>query len=473
MSRLAKKRLSPLDIQRLLPLTNCKECGEENCMAFATKLANREAALNQCAPILQAKYKEQFEKLWEMLKPPVREVSLGGDDRQLKIGGKYVLYRHEFTYYNPTVIAIDVTDELPEAALLERIKNVENFSYRYIGQDLKLDALAIRCVSGDQNNFSKTTRSVVANTNMPLVLCSTNPEVAEAGLAAASKGRPLIYAANATNWKDMAELSIMYQSPLVASAPEGLNELRSLVRTLLEYGVHDLVLDPGTFSGEALGRTLTNFSTIRLAACKNDDQLFGFPIMGIPMTAWMSHNELPEVTRWQEACLASSLMTRYADILVMHSLDGWVLLPNLILRQNLYTDPRKPVAVEPGVRAFGKPDGNSPVLLTTNFALTYYTVAADIESFGLNCYLMVVDAEGLSIESAVAGRKLTADKVSQTLEQMKMAQNVNHKDLIIPGRAARLSGELEELSGWRVLVGPLDSSGIQRFIHEKWNQKPS
>ena len=473
MPRLPKKRLSPLDVQRLLPLTNCKECSEENCMAFATKLVNREAALNQCPPILQAKYKEQFEKLWAMLKPPVREVSLGGEGRQLKIGGKYVLYRHEFTYYNPTAVAIDVTDELPEAALLERIKKVENFTYRYIGQDLKLDAIAVRCVSGDQNNFTKTIKSIVTNTHMPLVLCSTNPVIAEAGLAAASKRRPLIYAANATNWKDMAELSIMYQSPLAASAPEGLDELRSLVRTLLEYGVQDLVLDPGTFHGEALRRTLTNFSTIRLSACKNDDELFGYPIMGIPMTAWMSQNELPEVTRWREACLASSLITRYADLLVMHSLDGWVLLPNLILRQNLYTDPRKPVAVEPGIKAFGKPDGSSPALMTTNFALTYYTVAADIESFGLNCYLMVVDSEGLSVESAVAGRKLTADKISQTLEQTKMAQNVNHKDLIIPGRAARLSGELEELSGWRVLVGPLDSSGIQRFIHEKWSQKPS
>jgi acetyl-CoA decarbonylase/synthase complex subunit gamma len=270
----------------------------------------------------------------------------------------------------------------------------------------------------------------------------------------------------------MAELSLMYQSPLVASAPEGLDELRSLVRTLGAYGVQDIVLDPGTFPGEGMGTTIANFSTIRFAACKHDDELFGHPIMGIPLVAWTSEGELPEITKWNEAYLTSLLIARYADIMIVHSLDGWALLPNLVLRQNLYTDPRKPVAVEPGMRVLGKPNVNSPLLATSNFALTYYTVAADIESFGLDCYLMVVDSEGLSVESAVAGRKLTAEKFSQALEQHNAKDKVNHKNLIIPGRAARLSGEIEEVSGWKVLVGPLDSSGIQKFIREKWNPAP-
>ncbi len=162
------------------------------------------------------------------------------------------------------------------------------------------------------------------------------------------------------------------------------------------------------------------------------------------------------------------LITRYADALIIHSLEGWSILPVVILRQNIYTDPRKPVAVEPEVKAFGKPDGNSPVLFTTNFALTYYTVAADIESAGVNCYLMVVDTEGLSVESAVAGRKLTADKVATSLKEMEVDKKVEHKKLIIPGRASRISGELEELSGWSVLVGPMDSSGIPKFMQDKW-----
>jgi acetyl-CoA decarbonylase/synthase complex subunit gamma len=453
-------------------MTNCKECGEENCMAFATRLVNREASLNQCPPILQEKYKPAFEKLWEMLKPPVREVVIGGTGRQLKIGGKYVLYRHEFTYYNPTAVAIDISDEMPEDELFTRIAKVGSFTYRYIGQDLKLDALAVRGVSGDPKTFAKIVKTIVARTDLPIILCSKNPEVAEVGLVAASGRRPLIYAADTTNWRNMAELALMYESPVVASTSNGLDELRSLVKTLKEYGVEDIVLDPGTFSGEGLANTISNFSTLRLAACKYEDELFGYPIIGVPMVVWMSESELPEIVKWHESYLTSILITRYSDLVILHSLDGWSLLPNLILRENLYTDPRKPVAVETGIKILGKPDTNSPIMVTTNFALTYYTVVADIESFGLDCYLMVVDTEGLSVESAVAGRKLTAEKISQALEQQKAKEKVSRQELIIPGRAARLSGELEEISGWKVLVGPLDSSGIQKFIREKWITQP-
>jgi acetyl-CoA decarbonylase/synthase complex subunit gamma len=162
------------------------------------------------------------------------------------------------------------------------------------------------------------------------------------------------------------------------------------------------------------------------------------------------------------------LIVRYADLLIMHSDEGWALLPNVILRQNIYTDPRKPVAVEPGVKTFGGPDENSPVLMTTNFALTYYTVASDIESAGIDCYLIVVDTEGLAVDCSVAGRKLTADKVAETLRKTKIEEKVKHRKLIIPGKAARLSGEIQELSRWKVLVGPQDSSGIPSFLREQW-----
>jgi acetyl-CoA decarbonylase/synthase complex subunit gamma len=171
--------------------------------------------------------------------------------------------------------------------------------------------------------------------------------------------------------------------------------------------------------------------------------------------------------KWKETCLASMLITRYADILIMHSLDGWVLLPTLILRNNLYTDPRKPVAVEAGLKSFGKPNENSPVMMTTNFALTYYTVASDIEK--IDSHLIVIDSEGNSVESSVAGRKLTADKVKEAIDSTGISEKVKHKKLVIPGRASRISGEIEEATGWDVLVGPLDSSGIASFLKDKWS----
>jgi acetyl-CoA decarbonylase/synthase complex subunit gamma len=463
------KELSPIDVYMLLPRTNCKKCGQENCMAFATKLVNRELALELCTPLIEEKqYAKAYQKLWDLLKPPVKEVTIGTGDRAVKIGGKLVMYRHELTYFNPTVIAIDVTDEMADDELLDRLKKTEGFSYVYIGRELRLNMIAVRSTSNDPEKFKAAVKKVTANTKLPLILCSFNPVVMEAGLMAAPKARPLIYAATEKNWKDMAELSLMYDCPLAVFVPNNLKLLRSLVKTLIEYGVKDLVLDPGTFLPEGLADTIVNFTMIRRLACKRGDELFGFPIMGTPIVAWAERTGAPEVSMWNEAYTASMLITRYADLLVMHTTEGWVLLPNVILRENIYTDPRKPVAVEPGLREFGKPDEMSPVMLTTNFALTYYTVASDIESNGLNCYLIVVDTEGHAVDTSVAGRKLTAENITEAIKTCGIAEKVKHKKIIIPGKAARLSGEIQELSGWEVLVGPRDSSEIPKFLSEKW-----
>lgn len=467
------RELSPIDVYKLLPRTNCKECGEENCMAFATKVVNREVAIEKCPPLLTKEYEKAYRQLKEMLKPAVKEVIVGIGDQEVKIGRKLVMYRHEFTYFNPTAIAIDVTDEMPDEEVLDRIKRAEGFSFEYIGQTLKLDMVAVRSTSDDPEKFKATVRKVAENTNLPLILCSLKPNVLEAGLMAVPKFRPLLYAATKDNWKDMAELALMYNCPLAVFAPNNLKLLKSLANTLLEYGVEDLVLDPGTFPSEGLVDTLNNFTMIRRAACKRGDELLGFPLIGVPMVAWMERGEAPEeIVKWREAYLAAMLIVRFADIVIFHSVDGWSLLPNVILRQNIYTDPRKPVAVEPGLRVFGTPDENSPVMFTTNFALTYYTVASDIESGKINAYLIVVDSEGIAVDSAVAGRKLTAEKVADAIKASGIENKVKHRKLIIPGKATRLSGEIEDLSGWQVLVGPRDSSDIPKFLQEKW-QKPA
>jgi acetyl-CoA decarbonylase/synthase complex subunit gamma len=462
------RELSPIDVYMLLPKTNCKKCGLENCMAFATKLVNREIALELCTPLLEKQFEKTYQKLWDMLKPPVKEVVIGTGDKAVKIGGKLVMYRHELAYFNPTAIAIDVTDEMPEEEILLRLKKTEGFSYIYIGTELKLNMIAVRSTSNDPEKFKATVKKVAENTQLPLILCSLHPEVIEAGLMAAPKARPLIYAATRDNWKDMAELALMYNCPLAVFAPNDLKLLRSLTKTLLEYGVQDLVLDPGTFPNEGIADTVSNFTMIRRAVFKRGDELLGFPLLGVPLTAWAEKADVDEVNMWNEAYLASVLIDRYADVLIVHSAEGWVLLPITVLRQNIYTDPRKPVAVEPGLKAFGQPDENSPLMMTTNFALTYYTVASDIESSGVKCYLMIVDTEGLAVDSSVAGRKLTAERVAEALKTFKAEDKVKHRKLIIPGKAARLSGEIQELSGWEVLVGPRDSSEIQKYLQEKW-----
>ncbi|HMK95574.1 MAG TPA: acetyl-CoA decarbonylase/synthase complex subunit gamma [Candidatus Limnocylindrales bacterium] len=463
------KELSPIDVYKLLPKINCKECGADNCMAFATRIVNREISVDQCRPLLKKENEKAYAKLKDLLKPAVKEVIVGVGDKTKKLGGKLVMYRHEFTYTNPTAIAIDVTDEMSEQEVVSRVHYTENFSFEYIGNTLRLDMIAVRCVSGDADKFKAAVKKVSETTKLPMILCALNPTIAEAGLMAAPGSRPLLYAATQSNWKDMAELALMYDCPLVASAPNDLKTLVSLAKTLMAYGVIDLVLDPGTFMNEGLADTINNFTMLRRAATKGGEELAGFPLMGVPMVAWLEGaGTFEDVIKWREAYLASMLIVRYADVLVMHSTSGWSLLPTTVLRQNIYTDPRKPVAVAPGLKLFGTPDENSPVLFTSNFALTYYTVASDLESGKLNAYLIVVETEGSAIDSGVAGRKLTAERVADALKASGIEAKVKHRKLVIPGKASRISGEIEELTGWKVQVGPRDSSEIPKYLIEKW-----
>jgi acetyl-CoA decarbonylase/synthase complex subunit gamma len=290
----------------------------------------------------------------------------------------------------------------------------------------------------------------------------------EAGLSLIKDRRPLLYAATEKNWKRMAELALSFQAPLVIHTDGDLALLRSLAKTMTAYGLADLVLDPGTLSDDGLSETIHALTAIRTAACRDLDTIFGYPLLGVPLAVWTGGEISMDVLKWREAITASMLMSRYADLLIMHSLEGWVLLPQLIWRFNLYTDPRKPVSVEAGIRIFGHPDKNSPVLITTNYALTFFTVESDIKAAGLDCYLIVVDTGGLSVESAVAGRYFSTDSIVSALKDGEVENLVNHKTLIIPGLAARLSGETEEATGWKILVGPKDSSGLPQFLRERW-----
>ena len=466
------KELSPIEIYRSLPGTSCKECGEANCMAFAAKLVNREATLVECKPLLEPKFLEAYNKLWALLKPAVKAVEVGVGEHTLTLGGEYVLYRHEFTYFHPPAIAVDVTDEMGDEEFETRVHILNDFQYNYIGMTLTLDMLALRSTSSNAEKFREAAKKAGELTRKPLMLCSIDPDVMEAALKEVGNKKPLIYAATADNWQRMAELALQYKCPLAASSPFNLDTLKSLALTLEAYGVKDLVLDPGTHPNQHMSSNLNNFTVLRWDAINSDEAGLGYPLIGIPMIAWTVKEEDPVINEWNEAMMSAALITRFADMLVVHGITGWSLLPQIILRTNLYTDPRKPVSVEPGVITIGNPNEESAVLLTTNFALTYYTVASDMESAKLNCYLIVVDSEGMSVESAVAGRKMTAETVSEALANFKVGEKVKHRSLIIPGRASRLSGEIQELSGWNVSVGPMDSSGIAKYLEETWKPYP-
>jgi acetyl-CoA decarbonylase/synthase, CODH/ACS complex subunit gamma len=463
------KEISPIDVYKLLPKTNCRECGEANCMAYATRVVNGELAIDDCPPLARPEYHNAYEGLLHLMAPPVKTVIVGIGSRAIKVGGKYVLFRHEFTYHNPTPIAIDIADDLPATERAARVRSIRDFSYNYIGRDLRVDVIAIRSTENDPAAFAAAVKAVASETDLPLILCTYDPVIMTAGLSQIKDNRPLLYAATRDNWKEMAELALQYHCPLVVSAPQDIALLRSLTKTLVEYGVTDLVLDPGTTMEPGLATTIHNFSQIRRAVFQKHDELLGFPLLGTPITAWFSPEISTDVLQWKEACMASMLISRYADLLILHSLEGWVLLPQLIWRFNCYTDPRKPVSVDAGVKTFGSPTRMAPVLITTNYALTYFTVESDIKSANIDCYLIVVDTGGISVESAVAGRYLTAESMAQSLREYHIDDLVDHRYLIVPGLAARLSGETEEASGWHVIVGPKDSSGIAALLKARWH----
>lgn len=463
------KILRPLDVYKLLPQTNCGKCGETTCMAFAAKVADRVADIRICKPLFEdPKYKSKLEAALNLVRPPVKAVTIGVPPSQVTIGNKVVMYRHELTWHNPTAIAIDVTDELDEKALISRVKAVESLKFERIGQLLKLDMIALRCTSDVPEKFAKAASNISRSSSLPIILCSYNPDIIEEALTVVGDKRPLIYAATKDNWREMLELAAKYKCPIVISSPGDLDTLKSLALTFVSNGVDDLVLDPGTFTvGASLAETVNMFTMLRRAAIEKEDRGVGFPLMAVPAVVWMDPEGDEVEKKIKESYVASILMTRYADLMIMHSLDLWALMPVLVWRQNVYTDPRVPPSVKPGVYEIGNPTDVSPVFITGNFALTFFLVRGDIENAKIDAYLVVADSEGLSVESSVAGRRLTAEKFAEAIKSTGLDNKLKKKVLVIPGRAARLSGELEELlAGWKILVGPRDSSGIPDFVEK-------
>ena len=458
-------QVTAMDIYRLLPQTNCEICGEASCMAFATKLSQKETQLELCTE-LEA---EQLEKLESLLAPAVREITIGKGDKTAVLGGDEVLYRYELTYYNQTPLVIDVSDTMDDTTLQERVKAIENAEFERTGEKLKLDAIALRNASEDKDKFKEAALKL-KEAGLPLILCSLDPEAMNAALEVVGDERPLIYAATENNLEGMANLSLQYDCPITILVHNDLEKMKELSRTLRAKGIKDIVLDPSTFVGEGIGDTIDNFVMIRRLAVEEKDEDFRFPIMGVPAVTWLYEKDEIQAGI-KEATIAATLMNKYADILIVHGADIWELIPMLTLRQSLYTDPRKPQAVDAGLYEIGEVDENSPVLLTTNFALTYYTVEGDLKSGKANTYLLVLDTEGRAVDVSIAGNQFNGKSVADLIKESGIEEKTKTRTLIIPGLAAPVSGEIEDESGWEVLVGPRDSSAATDFLTDLKNKQ--
>ncbi|HIP17291.1 MAG TPA: acetyl-CoA decarbonylase/synthase complex subunit gamma [Methanothermococcus okinawensis] len=477
-------KISAMDIYKLLPKTNCKKCGEPSCMAFATKLQNKKATVEEC-PILKAsKFEENRKKLIELLSPPVKEVWFGYPDKKALLGGEEVMYRYELTFFNPTAIGIDISDNLPEEDIRNRAKFVEDFVFERTGEKLKLDFIALRNASGNPEKFKRALDIIQENTKLPIALCSLNVESIE-GTLDIVKSKPMIYAATEDNFSEMLKMLIFKRKnnkkefALVLSS-NNIKTLKGMVKASLKHGIEDLILDPHT-KPENIADTLDKFVMIRRSAIEKGDKLLGYPILGLPINTSMyvlnGNNpikqfieELDKAAGIMEARTANAMLNRYVDAIILHGTEAWELMPILTLRQAIYTDPRKPQTVEPGLYPIGNPDENSPVIMTTNFSLTFYTVTGDFEKDGVTCWLLSMDTEGKAVDVAVAGGQYCGDNAKNLLEETGVGDKVNHRIIILPGLAAPARGDIEEKTGWTCVVGTRDSSQVGEFLRKNWDR---
>lgn len=456
-------KVEPLQIQKLLPRTNCGICGEKTCLSFAMKVRAKDLELKACTPLIEEEqWSENYRKLEEMLAPPVQLVKVGVGDQKILLGGEEVLHRHELSYFYPTALAVAVHDKMSAEELSEKVKFINDVRFEKIGIQIPLDMICLRSTSGDQASFKNAIQTIRKISKYPLILASYDPNIIAAGLEVEGPNRPLIYAATKDNWQEMANLALKHNCPLVISAPGDLDSLIMLSNTLKDTGI-DLVLDPGTYSTIGhMGESLRNFIRLREAAIE-DDKLAGWPILGVPAVTALEGRDENE-TALKESLIGSMQLSRYADLLILNSTQYWALMPLPTLRMSIYQDPRIHPGVDAGVFPVGKPTEASPVCMTTNFALTYHTVRADIEATKVPAWLLVVDTGALGVEAAASGGQLNTDIIKETMEKFKLEEKVSHKKIIFPGLAARFSGELEDATGWEVVVGPRDSADVKKIL---------
>ncbi len=443
--------LTGLQIYRHLPRTNCGDCGVPTCLAFAMKLANKQASLDDCPHVSE----EGKAALGAASAPPIRLVTIGTGDNKLEIGNETVLFRHEETFHHPTGIAIEVDAGMTESELAKRVEEIDKLQFERVGQDIGVNLIAVRDTDSiGPAKYAEAVSRISSMCQLPLILMSGDPAVIEESLKGCADSKPLIYAATADNYEGMAKLAKDNSCPLAVAA-DGLEELVSLTEKVKALGVEDLVLDS---KAKGMVDTLADLTHIRRLALRKTFRPLGYPAMAF------TASEDPV----QEAAEASSYVAKYAGIVVMKNAAPWVVLPVLTMRQNIYTDPQKPIQMEPKVYAIGNVTDSSPVLITTNFSLTYFSVEGEVEASRVPSYILSVDTEGQSVLTAYAAEKLTAEGVAAAMKKFELDKLVSHKKAIIPGLVAVMSGALAEESGWEILVGPREASGIPTYLKTTW-----
>lgn len=440
--------LSGLEIYKLLPKTNCKDCGFPTCLAFAMQIAAKKAALDKCPHVST----DAKSKLESASRPPINLVTIGTGDEKLSIGNETVMFRHEETFHHPAGVGILIDDNAPDEDFDRKLQAIESSRFERVGQKIEVNLIALNNASGDKDKFITALKKISSGSKLNLVLMA-GPDVLKAALAEVKDKKPLIHAATKDNIDAMVSLAKEASVPLAVKG-SSLEELAALAEKAASQGLNEVVLDPGD---APLKEKIERLTYIRRMALKKSYRPFGYP--SIAFTG--------SLDPYEEVSEAVSFIAKYAGIVILRSAENWQILPILTARQNIYTDPQKPLQVEPKVYEIGNVTDESPVLVTTNFSLTYYTVESEVESSKVSSYIISVDSEGMSVLTAWAAEKFTVEKIAATLKTSGLEGKVKQKEVVIPGYVAVMSGKLQEASGWVVKVGPREASGIPSFLKGK------
>jgi acetyl-CoA decarbonylase/synthase complex subunit gamma len=446
--------LTGIEIFKLLPKTNCGKCGVPTCLAFAMQLAAGKAELTACVSVSE----EAKAKLSEASAPPIRPLTIGTGERAVKIGGETVMFRHEKRFENPPGLAILISDNMADDEINGRLNKLNQLQYERVGLTLRPEMAAVRNDSGQPEKFVSVAGKVKEQSNCSIILMSSNVEALSAALKVCADRKPLIYAATKDTAEKIGNLAKENACP-VAVKGNGLEDTILITEQLTKMGLKDIVIDSGSRS---VKKAFEDQIFIRRGALSKIRSL-GYPTMMLPCE--MSEDPM------KEALITSLFIAKYAGILVMSDFQGHSLFPLLVERLNVFTDPQKPLATKEGIYEIGGPNENSPVLVTSNFSLTYFIVSGEIENSKVPTYLLVKDTEGLSVMTAWAAGKFVADAIAPFVKKSGIADKVQHHTLVIPGYAAQESGGLEEeLPGWKIEVGPREATHIPAYL-KTWKAK--
>ncbi|MFH1651048.1 MAG: acetyl-CoA decarbonylase/synthase complex subunit gamma [Chloroflexota bacterium] len=442
--------LTGIEIFKLLPKTNCGDCGVPTCLAFAMSLAAGKAELSKCPHVSD----EAKAKLSEASAPPILPLTIGKGDKALKVGSETVMFRHEKRFENPPGIAILISDKMDDAEVGKRLEKCQNLAYERVGLTLRAELVALKCESGDAAKFTALVNKV-KDKGPGIILISDNPDVLAAGAKACADQKPLLYAATKDNLDKVAEIG-KENSCAIAAKAASLDELPDLTDKLTKAGVKEIAIDSGA---RTIRQAFQDQIIIRAAALNKKFRPLGFPTITFPC----------EMTKdpMQEALIAAMFMAKYGGIIVLSDFKGEVLFPLLVARLNIYTDPQRPLATTQGIYEINNPKEDSPVLITSNFSLTYFIVSGEVENSKVPAFLLVKDTEGLSVMTAWAAGKFSADIIGPFVKKSGIADKVKHHKLIIPGYIAAESGGLEEeLPDWEIMVGPREAAHLTPFLKD-------